>query len=671
MTRRPSTAAILFLVLGGAFCGDDTPGGQMTAPRPMACQVMMGAEAPDYLKQIGCQADFELLASLPIDTSIPGARAVKFVIDQHDGNALYFQNSKKYRVHYDFASRHLGGRGRPVGSLADFNMTEYYMPSRRFVLGSITYYEGPKVWAVEIAPYDTASATMIDKAYKAIAANTFFGGDLFFHPTSETVEREATKLPVAVKIKTTKDLFDGIDYQPLNLGSSVGRLRFLTWEQLAAGEALAFRDIVVLDRVPNDLSVTMGIITEEFQTPLAHINVLAQTRKIPNMAVRKAFTNTMLRGLENKWVRLTVRVDGFTAEEVTLAAADAWWDMNKPPKANISKADVSVSGLWDLDTVLDKNLPLKDQVKSIIPRFGGKASHYAAMLTNKVVPIRPAFVIPAYYYNQFMVTNGFDKRIATMIADPTFRSDPKVRDVRLKELRDAMEAAPVDAGFLALLEKKINAEYPGLAIRFRSSATAEDLEGFSGAGLYTSKSGEPWNPNKPYAEAIREVWASTYRLRAFEEREYRSVEHLNVAMALLVHAAFRQEYASGVAVTANPNDPSGLQPGFLINVQVGDASVVLPEAGIRADQLIYLYEFPGQPIQYLGHSNLVPTGKSVLTRTEVNELGKALDAIHKFFRPAYGTEPGAWYGMDVEFKFYGDPPRVFIKQARPFPTPGR
>ena len=60
----------------------------------------------------------------------------------------------------------------------------------------------------------------------------------------------------------------------------------------------------MLDQVPNDLSVTLGIITEEFQTPLSHINVLSQTRKIPNMALRNAFTDPKLRALDGKWVKL-------------------------------------------------------------------------------------------------------------------------------------------------------------------------------------------------------------------------------------------------------------------------------------------------------------------------------------------------------------------------------
>ena len=130
--------------------GDDsgTTGGGTggTTGEAWACRVPAG-EAPDWADQIGCQADFDALASLPLDASIPGARSVKTVIDQLDMGRLYFQNSQRFLIHWEFAHAHLSGMGRPiVPDLGQFNMTEYYSPQRRFLLGALTYYEGPGVW---------------------------------------------------------------------------------------------------------------------------------------------------------------------------------------------------------------------------------------------------------------------------------------------------------------------------------------------------------------------------------------------------------------------------------------------------------------------------------------------------------------------------------------------
>jgi pyruvate, water dikinase len=682
----------LLLLAGGCDDGDDGgvrdgggDGGAGDAAAPnlteKTCRIANAAAPPDFLQVIDCKNDFLALASEPLDSSIPGARAAKFIVDTLDRDNVYFQNSKKYQIHYQFASAHLSGNGKPVvPSLSIFNQTEYYSNARRFVLGSITYYEGAQVWALELAPYDTASQALLERAYRAVAKAAFFGPGLYFHPTSTAIEQRL--LPTLAKdilVKTTAQLFDKIDYQPLNLATSLGKLRFLS----AASDDLnfvGFREIVVLDNVPNDISVVNGIITGEFQTPLSHVNVLSQNRGTPNMGLRNAQTDPRLLALKDKWVRLRVGAFDWSVEEVTQAEADTWWEGHKPSAVQVPRLDELTKTLPDLNTIIDQTKPIKEAVKAVIPAFGGKASHFAALTLIKDLPIAKGFAIPVYYYRQFVIENGFDKKLDVLLADPTFRDDARTRDMKLKVLRDEMEAAPVNAAFTALLDAKIAAALPGIPVRFRSSTNAEDLDGFTGAGLYTSESGYPAGTpmKRTFIEAVKKVWASVFRLRAFDERTYRSIDHKAVGMALLVHRSFPEEEANGVALTANPFDTSGLEPGFYVNVQLGEASVVMPEANDRTDQFIYHYSFPNQPTVYLGHSSLVPEGKTVLTNAQVFKLGSALKLVHDYFKPAYGPKdtdpPGTWYAMDVEFKFEGEAgkePDLYIKQARPHPGRGK
>ena len=190
------------------------------------CTAVPGDPAPDSLRQIGCQSDFLALASVPLSITIPGARSVKVVLDTFDGtlmDQLYFQNSVKFQIHYEFAMKHLS---RPdhtlVPSLSQFNQTEYYAPEnqRRFLLGAVTHYEGPDVWTVEVAPYDTATPAMIERLFNKVKGAVFFKNDLYFHPTSEDVEARAKELPASIKMKTTDEIFAGTAYQPLNLGTT-------------------------------------------------------------------------------------------------------------------------------------------------------------------------------------------------------------------------------------------------------------------------------------------------------------------------------------------------------------------------------------------------------------------------------------------------------------------
>jgi hypothetical protein len=651
--------------------GDESGGGEGSTGEPAwTCRIPAG-ERPDFSPEIGCAADFEALASLPLDSSIPGARSVKTVIDQLDGGALYFQNSEKYKIHWEFAREHLSGMGRPiVPALGQFNQTEYYSPQRRFLLGALTRYEGPGVWTYEISPYDTASAAMIEAAYTNIAAHGFFGEELYFHPSSEAVEAVAAGLPEAVKIITTDELYAGIDYQPLNLARSMGRLRFLTAAQLET-EYVGFRDIVVLDHVPNDISVVTGIVTAEFQTPLSHINVLSQNRGTPNMGLRGAFDAPELRALAGEWVELTVDAFDWRIARVTQEEADGWWEDHKPDEVGVPELDLSVTELVDAEDMLDPGLELGEAVDAAILAFGGKMSHFAALtrLSDRL-RVPDAFGIPVVYYHQFMTEHGFFDRVEAMLADPKFQGDPAVRDQQLAALRADIMDAPVDPAFYNLLMGKLHAEYPHMRMRFRSSTNAEDLEGFTGAGLYTSKSADVDDP-QGVIDDVREVWSSVWYFRAFEERSYRSIDHLAVAMALLVHPSFATEEANGVALTANPFDTSGLEPGFYVNVQAGEASVVQPDPGVTTDQFVYHFDQPGQPIVFIAHSNQVADGETVLTAAQTFELGEGLAAIREFFRATYGPppdDPTRWYAMDVEFKFEapaGETPALWIKQARP------
>ncbi len=658
---------------------DGSGSGDTSPEDPGTCLLGSGDTDPDSAPGIGCFADYEAVSAPPLVESIPGARSAKTVIDRVDGDHLYIQNSRRYPIHWDFASTHVSGNGLPlVPQLGQFNQTEYYTPDRRFLLGALNFYEGPGIWAYEIAPYDTASAEMIAEAFRVIRDHHWQGGKLRFHPTSDTVAREALRLPADVPVVDSDELFQGISYQPLNLARALGRLRFMTADQLLT-EYVSFRDIVVLEAIPNDIEVCSGIITDDFQTPLSHINVLAQNRGTPNMGLSGAFTNETIRALDGKWVELDVGATDYRLVEVTQTEADAWWEANRPPAVGVPRADRSVTDLRDLEDVLDMSLGLEAAIDHAIPAFGGKASHFGGLteITSMPIPYPKGFVIPIYYFFQFMEQNGFDLRLDAMLADPAFTGDPATRELALINLQNDMLAAPVDNAFTALLVEKLSTDFPDKRMKFRSSTNAEDLDGFTGAGLYTSASGALGDPSRPVLDAVRTVWASVFRFRAFEERSYRSISHREVGMAVLVNYSYPSEDANGVAITSNIFDPTGVEPGLYINVQRGETSVVLPPEGVSSDQFVYLSDLPGQPIVYIAHSSLVRPGTSVLTRTQVEQLGQALTAIHNFFAPVYGPNtPDHFYGMDVEFKFNTDPldptrtSKLVIKQARPYPGRG-
>lgn len=651
------------------------------------CLIEDPSDAPDFVEEIGCRADYEALASQPVDSELPGVLSLKVVLDTYDEDHLYFQNSQRFQIHYDFVSTHLsGGDFAVVPGLESFNATEYYAPEaeRRFFLGAVSYYEAADAWALEFAPYDTATASMVERVYNAVKSHAYFGPKLKFHPTSTNItNRVLPELSDDVDTITDEKIYVQ-DFQPLTLGTALGRLHMTLAANLEGEEPeyLAREDIVVLDAVPNDISVVAGLITQEFQTPLSHVNVLAQNRKTPNMGLRGAMTNEKLLALDGKWVRLTVGGNDWDIEEVSEDEALAYIEDHRPEPVQLPALNLDETELADIEaiTVPEEGETLRDAIKRSVLAYGGKAAQYSvlAQIGDKV-PVRKAFAIPVYYYDQFMRENGLYDEMDTLLADPEFQANPDVRDAELELFRDKMKASPVNQEFQDLLKAKMDEVLPGMSIRFRTSTNSEDLEGFPCAGCYESQTGDPNDPAEGWEDvlkALRKTWASIWLFRTFEERSYYGIDHNSVGMALLCHHNFPDEEANGVAVTANPF--SELEPAFYINVQKGgEAEVVHPPAGVSSDQFLYYFDNPNRPISYIAHSNLIEEGETVLNAEQTLELGFAMQAIHEKFSEAYGPKAGnqGWYAMDIEFKFDDEddpenPAHLLVKQARPYPGRG-
>jgi phosphoenolpyruvate synthase/pyruvate phosphate dikinase len=429
---------------------------------------------------------------------------------------------------------------------------------------------------------------------------------------------------------------------------------------------LGRHDIVLLNGIPNDVSVVAGIITTEFQTPLSHINVLSHNRNTPNMALRDGWENDQLNSFLGELVYLNVRSDSFEIRSATLAEATAFWSTHEPHDTIKLFPDLSVQGLVNLHEVDYTSLDV----------VGGKASNFAEILNvsidgNPIPTPEDAFAIPFYYYDKHLKDSGLDLVINQMLVNEDFINSPAIRKTMLEDLQDQIKAHPLDPGLLDLVKDRINDFQNFYSYRFRSSTNAEDLESFSGAGLYSSYSAKRDHPTKTIDRAIKKVWASLWNWRAFEERGYYNIVHTSCAMGILVHRSFPNEDANGVLITKNLYNSN---PGFIINVQYKEFSIVFPEPGILNDQLILFTwsVIPGQEfmIEYLTFSNIPAlNGATVMTDAELMELGTYAKALKKHF---YENVPHDCdcteqdFGLDIEFKVDStvSERKIYIKQAR-------
>jgi len=596
--------------------------------------------------------------------NFPGAMEtpeVKFTITDVDTSnpQLYFMNTKNYPYHYDFVVDCLG---RQI-SLEKFNRETYFSDQRKNLAGSIVahdYYEPNEairgIYTLEFWPTDPVTFPFVRLAYDLVLAHMPFGkGRLYYHAPSETqralYETEKDLYTASsVAVIRTEDLFAQVSYTPLMTGQTYGRLRIID-----GPETVSARDIVVYRAVPNTLSHVAGIITEVPQTPLSHINLKARQNHTPNAYIRDAATRPDVLALAGRYVRFVVEPEGYTLQEASAADVDAFFDSIRPKVPQFPPRNLAVTAIAPLDRI---GFADSDS-------YGVKAANMAE-LTKLFYRSGSfgGFAVPFYFYDEFMKHNGFYDAAVAMMADPVFRTDPQTRESMLDGFRKKLRAGSLPDWMLDALGAMQASFEPGTSIRCRSSSNNEDLPGFNGAGLYESYTHHLDEGH--IAKSMKQVWAGLWTYRAFEEREFYRVDHLQAAMGVLVHANYENEQANGVGVTKNIYDVHW--PGYYVNVQVGEDLVTNPPARSIPDEFLVadLAGTERYEIQYIRHSNLVTAGRPILTKEQIFGLADMMGRVHERFRALYhvpSSDPD--FAMEIEFKIAADG-RLSIKQARPW-----
>ena len=597
---------------------------------------------------------FYLLQNSPFVTNQGEVESVKFIYDQRR-KLVYYMNSKRFNFHYYFAEQFMGyNKG-----LYHFNMTQYTNSKERYLFpGEINHYKATGKYVLRFYPGDEIQCSEIREVMEKLYDSSFLEGNLFLYPNNQEWEKCGN-----VPLISSEELYEGQNYQALNLAEGFGYLRKVAVDELAT-TYLGKHDIIILNGIPNDVSVVAGIITTEFQTPLSHINILSHNRRTPNMALRDGWTNSKFNSLIGELVYLKVEADSFTIRKAMPEEATEFWNKNEPQKIRVLEKDDTTSGLIDLSAANYSSVNL----------IGGKAANFAELLklNNPKIPTpENPFAIPFYYYVQHLKTNHIQPFIDEMLADETFKTNQEYRKAKLEELQNKITSADINTNVVELVRNKIGNFSDFGAYRFRSSTNAEDLEDFSGAGLYDSYSAKKDDENKSIENAIKKVWASLWNFRAFEEREYYKIDHLSTVMGILVHRSFPGEDANGVVITKNLYN---VNPGFIVNAQFDEYSIVFPEPGIMHDQIIlYTYSISNTnnfTIEYLSHSNIEEfNGRNVLTNDELYLLGAYCMQIkqHFFYKvPHHCNCLFDDFGLDIEFKINstGGKRKLYIKQIR-------
>jgi len=610
------------------------------------------AFAVDFIDGSTSIPDAETFMALAAVNDVPwapfldGQLYVKFgILDRDTPNPkVYFINSNTYTVHGAFWSA-IGASvtGDDGSGEIVFNPNTI---SPNGVIGSYSF---------NFSFGNAFNFTAVQRTYELLLANMPFITNNMNYFIGQNDENDHLNnfaddfVGSRINVELESDVFADINYIPLHQAEGYGFFR-----QMNVGETPGSRDIVLYDQLPNSLPRVGGIITSVVQTPLSHVNLRAIQDNVPNAYIANPLSIDSISSLLGSYVHYIVENETFQFHEATLDEVNAWYEALRPTEAQIPERDLSITEIT----------PLSEIDFNMATAFGAKCSNVATMRTfgfpEGTIP--DGFGIPFHFYHEFMLYNGFYQEAELMINNPAFINDINFRINRLSIFRESIRDAPMPAWMMQELQEMHDAFPEGTNVRCRSSTNNEDLPGFSGAGLYTSKTHRIDEGH--ISKTIKQVFASMWTFRAFEERDFSRVDHFMAAMGVLCHPNYDDEESNGVGVGIDPI--YGTEGTFYLNTQVGESLVTNPDPNAVPEEIL-LYQNPqnGNGYLVLNLSSLTPPGQLVMDQIYLDQLREYLTVINEEFAILYGVEGAEGFGMDIEYKVDANGQMV-IKQARPW-----
>ena len=584
-----------------------------------------------------------------IDNHLRNLEAVKFhMVDMDtDRPSVYFMNTKTYQRHDDFQAavgldvNPLHGHETMVGEMV-------YHPTAVAPDGSLGVYR------FQFGANDVYSFEEMSYAFTVLAASMpLLEDNLAYYPMwrgalARYYEDQSLYDDSRVDVLLAEDIAFDLEFISLNMGTGFGFLRVMSLEERPNP-----RDIVIYETLPNDLPRVAGIITTVPQTPLSHVNLRAVQDGVPNSFVRDALEDGDIDGLIGSYVQYLVGSSGYFLRAATPEEVDAHYEASRPSETQTPERDLTVTEITALSDIEFEDWNA----------FGVKAANVAVLRTlgfpDGAVP--DGFAVPFYFYDEFMKHNEFYDDVEEMLADSGFQSDYDEQESELKKLRKKIKKGETPEWIIAALTE-MHSKYPeGQSLRYRSSTNNEDLPGFSGAGLYDSKTQKPDETEEDGIDkSLKQVYASLWNFRAFTEREFHRVDHSAAAMGVLVHPNYTDELANGVAVSSDPF--RNRYGSYYVNTQVGEDLVTNPEANSVPEELLL---HPSGAYRVLAYSNQVESGELLMSDAQIDQLRRHLEVIHDAFEELYDIGDGEPFAMEIEFKITSDDV-LSIKQARPW-----
>ncbi|WP_243076531.1 PEP/pyruvate-binding domain-containing protein [Microbacterium sp. SS28] len=691
------------------------------------------ATLPLAVDEIDTLDTFQTISTLAGDL-VANGRVAKFLIDRRDPtspavrfvNGNFLENGQvpdAARYHYFFGRATFG----IAETLDAFNALTYFTADKRYIAGSIrTYFlEGAAdpVFGLQFYPQDVIRERLVVEAVSIVRARIGIPSSRFaFVPTGaqQTTDTVGPDLAgLEVEVLPLDRILGAIDYVPLNVGEAWGHLRIFPEDR----DALTATDIPVFDELPLDLSVVAGVITKAVQDTNSHVNLKSKERDTPNAVLRSAaLDHPRLAPFADKPVHFVVRKDGFDLEESTdeIVAAKLAERLDRPLVQLVWDAETEVRSYDELAT------GTTTQTRAFAARYGSKAANLGFLAHRDVLGrvgetgspsaergydlVPKGLAVPLQAYRDFIEhppNSDVRALIDLFVADEQAGAlSPKQRAARVDEIQSGIMAASFPPGALERVRAKLNEVLPGVEkVKVRSSANAEDVPDFDGAGLHDSFAADTTKRDRPIGPclveedgedgevkrkvkpkslgcAMKGVYASLWNKRAVEERSFARIDQTTIAMGLAIVPAYDAESdvtANAVVVTRVLNTEHVF--GYSLSVQAGNNLVTNPDPGTWSELTVAAFIADDEPASLTTTRYAKPTRDADVRAAPVLAGDRMLELVDLARRVerAYCRATRGYYrdcrfvtsaadkesSLDLELKIFADG-RLVYKQVREF-----
>ncbi|KAA2246768.1 phosphoenolpyruvate synthase [Solihabitans fulvus] len=635
--------------------------------------------------------------------TLGGYPYVKLVVDR-DGPTIHFIDSADNPLHVRYIAEEILGvpTTELMRDIDAFNHDVLHRPDRRFYLGLLALHgtADGDVLSLETVEADTMDADLLRYFYGYVRDHVDASVPLVLKPANHLQEQQIADIPPAELPRLlAHELFSSASFVPLNPGATRGRLRVFRSEREYRDTAnpVRWHDIIVMPRVPDDIPRLSGIINAEHTTPLSHTNILATGWGIPNAVRLGILDRPATSRLDGSWVDYRVEASG---ADVHLEPAATPTDLDvRPPWAEepvtLAPPEVAATPI----------VALSDLRGDAHYRFGTKAANLGELchvlahgssrwLGFYRVPRPPRDNLLGYLATQLGVadpadTDALSAAAARLLAEHTavprgialpfslqqrfLESSPAIQQA-IGRLKMALEIGAVEVDPLCrdlqrlitttrlpedmrrMIDDAIVTHLSGVG-RFvvRSSSNAEDLAGFSAAGVYESL--RHVGTADTVVDAVREVWASMLSTRSVLLRQQAGIPLADSYMGVIVQEQVPAS-VGGVLVTCNPLNRKDFRNVY-VNMSARSVTEVVEGGHAPLQHLYNTVEGGGRTLS-LGAEE---TDVDAATKERLGRLALIGRLLQSHFSPDYT------YATPVDIEWVLDGDRFQLLQLRPYRMP--